>query len=384
VNLFFLLPHNLKKTVKKIKKNKKPTVIVSGINLDSGGTLSIYNDVLYYLSQNYSNKYDIYAFCSSKNKKRFKEIEYVEFYWSKKSYLIRILLEKCIFFQFSKFVKIKLWLSMHDITPRVRAKNIVTYAHNPAPFYKFKLSDFYFSPTFSLFILFYKYLYSWDIEKNKYLVVQQFWMKKKFDMLAPNVHKIVSKPIINREMYSEYNQKINGKKIFFYPTLSRPFKKIEDFLRIAEFFYRLNIKSIDFYITLSGKETKYSRWLYQKFSYLPNVVWLGQITRKEVFKLYKKATCLIFTSHLETWGLPLTEFSLTNKTIIAPDLPYVRETLVNYPKLALYKVNNIMQLLDLSLKVANESRIHYSLTSDEYADHPTANGWENLIPLIIE
>jgi glycosyltransferase involved in cell wall biosynthesis len=166
--------------------------------------------------------------------------------------------------------------------------------------------------------------------------------------------------------------------------LSRPFKKIEDFLKIADFFYKLNYLSFNFYITLTGKEDNYSRWLFKKFGQLPNVVWLGKIDREQVFNLYEKAECLIFTSHLETWGLPLTEFSLTNKTIIAPDLPYVHETLAGYPKLALYNANNVIELLELSLRVAKGKFIEYSDTIAEDSDHHSVDGWNNLLSLIIE
>lgn len=381
-------PNNLKKVIKKCHNNKKPKIVVTGINLDSGGTLSIFNDVLYNLSESQSHKYDIYAFCSSNNKLRFNGIEYVEFYWSKKSYLIRLIIEKVIFHQFSKRINVKLWLSMHDITPRVNASSVVTYVHNPAPFYKFKIRDFYFSPTFGLFVLFYKYIYMWGINKNDYLIVQQTWMKNQFDVLAPKVKKIISKPKFTKKMRSDYSKEpvkassING--CFFYPTLSRPFKKIENFLKIAEFFYRLDYLSFDFYLTLTGKENNYSRWLYKKFGHLPNVVWLGKIDREEVFNLYERSDCLIFTSHLETWGLPLTEFSLTKKTIIAPNLPYVHETLAGYPKLLVYNADDVIQLLKLSLKVANKIDMEYSATREGHSDHCSVDGWDNLLSLIIE
>ncbi|MDC3067838.1 glycosyltransferase [Paracoccaceae bacterium] len=383
-----MLPRNLKEAVYKFSRVKKEKIIVTGVNLDSGGTLSIFNDALFHLSQNYSEKYKVVAFCSSRNKLRFDGIEYVEFHWSKKSYILRLILEKFLFFYFSKMIKVKLWLSMHDITPRVNATNIVTYVHNPTPFYIFKFRDLYFSPTISFFVLFYKYLYLWDIKKNNFLIVQQAWIKNKFDIFAPSVRKIISKPDISLDLYSNEieteTETIGEKNIFFYPTLSRPFKKVEDFLKIAQLFERLDLANFNFYITLNGRENNYSRWLFNNYGYLHNIVWLGRIEREQVFNLYRKAKCLVFTSHLETWGLPLTEYSVLKKPILAPDLPYVHETLSNYPKLGLYNPYNVMELFDLSLKVANGVTISYSKTKENHVNQRSVVGWKNLLPLILK
>jgi glycosyltransferase involved in cell wall biosynthesis len=213
-------------------------------------------------------------------------------------------------------------------------------------------------------------------------------MKNQFDVLAPNVRKIVSKPEVTKNIFFNRSEELvrieNKKRFFFYPTFSRPFKKIEDFLKIAEFFYRLDCLSFNFYLTLTGKENNYSRWLFKKFGHLPNIVWLGKVNRAQVFNLYEQSDCLIFTSHLETWGLPLTEFSLTNKTIIAPDLPYVHETLAGYPKLALYEADNVIGLLELSLRLAEGIFIEYSDTLAENSDHHSVDGWNNLLSLIID
>lgn len=380
------LPRSLKWAIHACKLNTKEKIIVTGVNLESGGTLSVFNDALFVFADKFSDKYDIYVFCSKRNRTRYPGLNYLEFSWSKKSYVIRILLEKIFFFQFSKNVKIKLWLSMHDITPRVLADNVVTYVHNPSPFYTLKLQDIYFSPTFALFVLLYKYVYKWGIDRNNCIVVQQSWIKKKFDEIAPEVNKIIAKPKVDfkQVLFSSNFKKKYDRKFFFYPTLPRIFKRIEDFLRVAEFFNRIGCVEFYFIITISGKENNYSRWLFKRFNYLPNVVWLGHVDRGEVFNLYREAHCLIFTSHLETWGLPLTEFSMTNKPIIVPDLPYVYETLSRYPKFAVYDARNIIKLFELTLKIAYNDKIEYCDATGQKSCDVTVDGWSDLITRLIE
>ena len=41
---------------------------------------------------------------------------------------------------------------------------------------------------------------------------------------------------------------------------------------------------------------------------------------------------MIFSSLLETWGLPISEYKMLNKPIFLSDLPYAHETLGDYSK----------------------------------------------------
>ena len=67
------------------------TIVLSGINLYSGGTLSIMKDTLKYLSANLSNKYKIIALVHDKELyKEIKNIEYIEFKDSRDSWFKRI------------------------------------------------------------------------------------------------------------------------------------------------------------------------------------------------------------------------------------------------------------------------------------------------------
>jgi glycosyltransferase involved in cell wall biosynthesis len=53
---------------------------------------------------------------------------------------------------------------------------------------------------------------------------------------------------------------------------------------------------------------------------------------------------VLFPSRLETWGLPLTEFSSTQKPIFAADLPYAYETLGGHHKAYFFNPTDATQL----------------------------------------
>ena len=61
-----------------------------------------------------------------------------------------------------------LWLSLHDMTPNVRADKRVVYCHNPMMFYKMTEEERKKSFKLFLFSKFYKYIYKINIKKNNY------------------------------------------------------------------------------------------------------------------------------------------------------------------------------------------------------------------------
>ena len=146
---------------RKVRKN----IVVSAINLRSGGTLSILKDCLTYLSGDLSHKYNIVALVHSEKLINVKNITYYEFPVSIKSYVRRIYYEYIDFRRFSKKINPYLWLSLHDITPNVKTDILAVYCHNPSPFYKLSLKEVMLDQKFVLFNLFYKYLYMINIKK---------------------------------------------------------------------------------------------------------------------------------------------------------------------------------------------------------------------------
>ena len=103
---------------------RKKILIVSGINLFEGGTLSIIQDCLSFLESNSQfRKYKIIALVHKKalfKAANFNNIEFIEFPKSRKSYFYRIYYEYFYFKKFAKKNKIYFWLSLHDITPSLK------------------------------------------------------------------------------------------------------------------------------------------------------------------------------------------------------------------------------------------------------------------------
>src|SRR5690606_41307637 len=65
------------------------------------------------------------------------------------------------------------------------------------------------------------------------------------------------------------------------------------------------------------------------------------------FPTRRSSDLLLFPSRLETWGLPLTEFSTTQKPIFAANLPYAHETLGGHHNAHFFNPEDSTQLARL-------------------------------------
>ena len=163
---------------------KNKTLVISAINFFEGGPLSVLMDCLSFLNDSiHIKEYKLLALVHKKelfNLKKFSNIQFIEFPKSRSSYFFRLYYEYIYFKKFSKKHDVNFWLSLHDITPNVGDISQAVYCHNPTPFNSLNFSDLMIQPTQFFFRLFYKFLYKINIDKNKFVIVQQLWLKNKF------------------------------------------------------------------------------------------------------------------------------------------------------------------------------------------------------------
>ena len=319
----------------------KRVIIISAINLRTGGPLSILHDVLSYLDSNLATTYKIIALVHSKSVTiNTKNIIYIEFPKSAYSYLYRLYYEYFYFKKLSKELNPYLWLSLHDISPRVNADIQAVYCHNVSPFYKVTKKDFFLDKNFSLMSMFYKFVYKINIKRNNFVIVQQNWLRNEFQKTFDIKNIIVANPNIDILIPNNINKIQKDKKVFFYPSFPRVFKNFEIICDAVSMIDNKYLDKFEVLITIDGNENKYSQMIYKKYNKVKNIKFIGLKTRDKVFEIYAESDCLIFPSKLESWGLPIAEYKLFNKPIIVADLPYAHETVGDYKKVIFFKPEN--------------------------------------------
>lgn len=354
------------------------TIVVSGINLVEGGTLSIFQDCLSFLNTT-TDKYKIIALVHKKE--LFKQynnsdIIFMEFPYAKRSWLFRIIHEYLYFHKLSKEIKPYLWLSLHDITPNVDSKIRAVYCHNSSPFYRLNIKDYLTDMNFTLFTLFYKYLYKLNIEKNDFVIVQQDWIRNEFKQIYGIDNIIVAHPKIAKIIIPD---RITSLKTFIYPTFPRIFKNIEV---ICEAFKLIDDIGAKVFITIDGSENLYARKIVTKYSLIKSISFIGLQTRETIFDYYGKAAALIFPSRLETWGMPLSEFAQTGKPIFASDTNFCRETLASYKNAVFFQQDNAVELANFIKRFVCDNEF---IPHDNEANRqPDAQNWEELFAILIK
>jgi glycosyltransferase involved in cell wall biosynthesis len=323
----------------------KRLIVISAVNVRSGGTLSILQDFLNYLDTSLASSYKIIALVHSKSLvSNTKNINYIEFPKSTSSYLYRLYYEYFYFYRLSKELNPYLWLSLHDMTPRVNASIQAVYCHNPTPFYKLTKKDFFLDKNVSLMSLLYKFIYQINIHRNNFVIVQQNWMKDEFKKMFDVKDVIVANPNIDISIPTYIKKKHNNKKVFFFPSFPRVFKNFEVICDAVSMVDEKYNGMFEVLITIDGNENKYAQMIYKKYNDVKNIKFIGLQTREKVFEIYAQSDCLIFPSKLETWGLPISEYKLFNKPILAADLPYAHETVGNYNKVNFFEPDDAQML----------------------------------------
>ena len=361
----------------------KKTMVISGINLFEGGTLSIYKDFLKALiEKKIPDDYEVTIFVHKKElfADYAQYVTILELPDSRKSYLNRLYYEYVYFWFWSCKRHVDIWVSLHDMTPNVRADRRYVYCHNPSPFLKRTKAICKLGKTYYYMSLFYKYLYQINIKKNTAVIVQQNWLRQEFTKMFGVRNIIVARPDIKVEVPTVVEGKNPDKPVFIYSAYPRPFKNFEVICQASRI---LEQEGLDFEVqfTIDGTENPYAEMIYQEYFGVRSIHWLGLIGRDEMFRKYGQSDYLIFPSLLETWSLPITEYKEFGKPLICADLPYAHETVGTYDAVSFFAPESPEQLADIMRAVIKGTHRFSSVTA-KAVDQPFAQDWQTLIEWI--
>ena len=357
-------------------------LVISGINLFEGGPLSIYYDCLDTIIKDGINKrFDITIFVHKKDlfAGYNDTVEIAELPDSRSSYAKRLWYEYVYFKEYSEKHPVSVWISLHDITPRVRAQKIYTYCHNPAPFMKKDISKLKYSAANVAFSFFYKYLYRINIKAATAIIVQQNWMRNEFLKMYPVKSVIVARPDANTDYKYSPVDDDRDHPVFLFASFPRYFKNFEVICKACK---EISSENFEVWLTLDGSENKYSEDLKLDYGDISNIKWVGLQSRDSLFRMYDKVDCMIFPSLSETWGLPISEFKLTGKPMILADLPYAHETLGSYDKVLFFDPNDHNELAKLMRKFIHKD-VRYDTAIEEEISEPYAKNWHELLDMIL-
>lgn len=363
------------------------TVVVSGVNLRQGGTLTILKDCLKFLSENHQFlDLRVVALVHKKELCYFEGIEYIELPKSIRSWGNRLWCEYVTMRRLSKkLAPIELWLSLHDTSPFVETKRQAVYCQTSFPFYEASLRDLFWNYKIVLFSFFTRFAYKINVKANDYLIVQQPWLReglskllnvdeKKFIVAPPQKTEVKIVP----ELWDKHFF------TFIYPAAPDCHKNFQVLCNAAELLEKeIGVHQFKVVITIDGSENRYTRWLRSRWQHVSSIDFAGFLTKEKLYGLYESADCMVFPSKVETWGLPITEFAQWNKPILVSDLPYACGTCSGLNNISFFDPNDAHQLMNMMKAILCKSENFLQSIPKLPVKTPYAGNWKELFELLL-
>ena len=334
------------------------TIIITAVNITHGGPAVVLTQLLDEVHgyEKYSlTLFTNSSFCNSYSVPQ--NVNVISCDWAIKSLAHRLFFEFIYLYIWSLKHNVHVCLSANDFNPFVKAKYNIAYIHNPLVYTPYKLlrrlgfKTLFKSLSYSL----YQYVF---LRFNDYVVCQQGWiadyLKSKFGLR--NVY--VSRPLFHfAEMVIDDKRPLNSKCIFSYPVVPREGKNLELIISVLEILPRSYHSKVEFNLTFDGSETEYSNNIARKLAGYDCINLIGYLTRKEMAILYAQTDVLIFPSFLETWGLPLSEFSIYRRPVLVSEFPYAHETLDGCVNVTFLPFDNPINWVDVIIALVDQTYI---------------------------
>lgn len=357
-------------------------IVVSAVNLRKGGTLTVLRDCLQYLA----GRPDLHvtALVHKRELCDYPGIDYIEIPWSIKGWLRRLWCEYITMHRISRQLpEADLWLSLHDTTPRVKARRQAVYCHTPFPFMKARATDWKLDYKIAVFSYLTRVYYRINVHRNMYLIVQQQWMREAMSrLLGVDIQRIiVAQPAFQPMPIPEGNPVITT---FLYPVTADVHKDFETLCEAARLLEaRVGTGRFRVVITVRGDENKYAVFLKRRWGDVDSIDFRGLLSREELARAYGESTALVFTSRAETWGLPISEFLPTGKPMILADLPYAHETATGACAVRYFPLGDAMALSRCMEEVVNARLDAFQPVERPAIQPPYASDWETLFGLLL-
>lgn len=355
--------------------NKK-TLVVSAVNLVSGGPFTILRDCLDAAAASLPDEWEIVALVHDPALLNVPRVRFVAVPHTLGSWLQRLRFEWWESARIAKELKADVWLSLQDITARTAAPHRYVYCHNASPFYKVGWREARMDRTFFLQTLLYKHFYRAFLRTNHGVIVQQEWMRRGFhDMYGGDLPVIVARPTLSSAPVATVSGRPN---VFLYPSLPRLFKNFEIIGEAAKLLEARGFRGQEFHLTIRGDENAYAAELSAKYRDVYGIQFTGHKPREEMVRAYQDADVVLFPSKLESWGLPLSEAKSFGKCIFAADLPYAHESIGNYDKVAFFDPADPTSLADLLSRHIQGQSVVKAVTQPQPVK-PYASTWSQLL-----
>ncbi|MFN7398568.1 MAG: glycosyltransferase [Sandaracinobacter sp.] len=277
---------------------------------------------------------------------------------------------------------ISLFLSLQGASARIDARMKGIYCHQPLIFADLPLKIAVRHPRFAAQRLIYDLLYRFAIGPHDWVIVQQQWMRDAMRSRYGHRNIIVARPLPDAHVLERHRGSApgGGRLQILAPAAAFPHKDVETIIAVAGL---LRDARLDFELTLTidPAEGGYAAELARLCADVPQIRLAGQLTRDEMTDAYRTHHLMLFTSRVESWGLPLSEGKAEGIGIVASDHPYAHEAVGTYDGVTFFPQGDAAAAARIIVDYWTRGQpLGHSVT--EPPASPYAESWDELVQML--
>jgi len=363
---------------------KKRTLVISGVGMKEGGILTVLRSFVSAAESRLPPEWHIVVLAHRKDLIVANRADVYEYPDIKASWFKRIWFELVSCRGIARREGATVWFAMHDMTPLVSVERQYLYCHNPTPFTRLRLRDLYFDWVFCVHAVFYRWVYALNINRNTEVFVQQAWIREQFKSRFGARNVVVARPYADTQSGPSMVHQKGPLIDWIYPTYPRQFKNIEIIGAALEVLEQKPGWTGRVHITISPDDNRYSRCIHKRFGHLKSLVFIGRQSQDQMSALYRSADALIFSSKLETWGLPISEAKSYGLPMLVADCPYAYESVGSYGQVDFFDPDDPEALADKMLKLSSGQLAFKPVMFDGGVSDIRIEGWNHLVDRICQ
>lgn len=317
-------------------------ILVYDVAAESGGALMILRQ--FYNKHRLDKENHYFYLLSIAELEGGGNIEVINIPWIKKSWLHRLVFDYFCAPRFVKRYHIDAILSLQNMcVPNVKVFQSV-YVHNALPFSEYRFGFFE-----SRALWMYQNLIGRRIKRSVQcadkVIVQTEWMKRAIEDDVKNMRGTVEVEFPVIEGFVPDSYKPSKLCVFFYPANSSKFKNHKVIFEAAKQLKQQGISNYQCVFTLHGNETKEIRKIYKEGMRLGlPFQWIGQVSKDKMGLWYSKSV-LLYSSYIETVGLPIYEAIICGSPLLLAHRDYSEQVSNLYNNVTWFDNNDANDLV---------------------------------------
>lgn len=343
-------------------------IVVNDIAASYGGAMTVLKQFYDYVKKN-DNKNEWFFLLSGNYLEETENIHIIIRDDVKKSGLHKIWFDCFSGRKFINSLNPDVVFSLQNIITFGLKKPQYVYVHQSIPYQNVK--KFSFLKSVERKMAFCQYGIGWFINKSVKkadgVIVQTEWMRQAVSEKARIEKGKVIKALPNVKKYGNVNREnIEVNNCFFYPTNNEIYKNIDTIVRACNVLNEKGIDDFKVYLTLP-----------EEYYLHKNIKCIGYLSSEKMEEMYLKTT-MIFSSYIETVGLPLLEARQCNSVILSSDCLFSKEILSGYTNAYFFSPFDYEKLAELMQK-----RLFNKIIPDERKEQSEyESGWEDVYEFI--